>query len=82
MRTAKTDLDDVLKDRLTNLKADRGRARCPRSDEIPAGSGDPHQSGLDRKLRVHNARKPDDGIDAVRKAYLRSLIDVIEVDDA
>jgi hypothetical protein len=53
--------------------------RCGR---VPAGSGDPHRSGLDRKLRAHDARKPDDGIDAIPKAYLRSLIDVIEVGDA
>ena len=61
-----TDLDDVLKERLDRLKADRDRARSrPRCDKIPAWGGDPDRPSADRKLWAHDARKPDHGIDAV-----------------
>jgi site-specific DNA recombinase len=78
-----TDLDEVLKDRLNTLKADRDRAQAAleRAKELSPLS----QIRIDpvvierfgRMMREHFST----GSVPFRKAYLRALIDVIEVDD-
>ena len=77
-----TDIDDVLKDRLDTLKADRDRARAAlertRSHEAPTIQIDPALiEHFGRAMR----EKFTTGSVPFRKAYLQSLIDVIEVDD-
>ncbi len=77
-----TDVDDVLKDRLQNLKADRDRAKAA-LDRAKSHGGVPIQidpalaERFGRTMRENFQR----GSVPFRKAYLRSLIDVIEVDD-
>jgi site-specific DNA recombinase len=78
-----TDLDDVLKDRLHQLKSDRDRAM---------GALDAAKSRQGAAIRIDPAlidnfgrtmrENLTDGSIPFRKAYLRSLVDVIEVDDA
>ena len=78
-----TDLDDVLKERLDRLKADRDRAKA---------ALDPTKSQHGAAIRIDPAliesfgrtmrENLTTGSTPFRKAYLRSLIDVIEVDDA
>jgi site-specific DNA recombinase len=78
-----TDLDDVLKDRLNQLKADRDRARAA-LDSTKSRQGteiriDPALiESFGRTMRENLTT----GSTPFRKAYLRSLIDIIEVDDA
>jgi site-specific DNA recombinase len=77
-----TDLDDVLKDRLHQLKSDRDRAK---------GALDAAKSRQGAAIRIDPAlidnfgrtmrENLTDGSIPFRKAYLRSLVDVIEVDD-
>jgi site-specific DNA recombinase len=77
-----TDLDDVLKDRLNQLKADRDRARAA-LDSTKSRQGaeiriDPALiESFGRTMRENLTT----GLTPFRKAYLRSLIDIIEVDD-
>ena len=77
-----TDIDDVLKDRLDTLKADRDRARAAlertRSHEAPTIQIDP---ALIERFGRAMREKFTTGSVPFRKAYLQSLIDVIEVDD-
>jgi site-specific DNA recombinase len=78
-----TDLDDVLKERLDRLKADRDRAKAA-LDSIKSQHGatiriDPALIESFGRTMRENLRT---GSMPFRKAYLRSLIDVIEVDDA
>lgn len=77
-----TDLDDVLKDRLDSLKAGRGRAQAAletaKSTVAPAIRIDP--ACIERFGRIMR-EKFTTGSVPFRKAYLQSLIDVIEVDD-
>jgi site-specific DNA recombinase len=77
-----TDLDDVLKDRLNSLKADRDRAKAAleaaRSHLAPTIHIDP---GLIERFGRNMREKFTAGSIPFRKAYLQSLIDVIEVDD-
>jgi len=77
-----TDIDDVLKDRLNTLKADRDRARAAlertRSHEAPSIQIDP---ALIERFGRAMREKFTTGSVPFRKAYLQSLIDVIEVDD-
>jgi site-specific DNA recombinase len=77
-----TDLDDVLKDRLNSLKADRDRAKAAleaaRSQLAPTIHIDP---GLIERFGRNMREKFTGGSIPFRKAYLQSLIDVIEVDD-
>jgi site-specific DNA recombinase len=78
-----TDLDEVLKERLDRLKADRDRARA---------ALEAIKSRLGAEIRIDPAlieafgramrENLTTGSTPFRKAYLRSLIDVIEVDDA
>jgi site-specific DNA recombinase len=77
-----TDLDDVLRDRLNDLKADRDRARAAfeaaRVQIAPAIRIDPaliERFGRGMREKFSNGSVP------FRKAYLQSLIDLIEVDD-
>jgi site-specific DNA recombinase len=79
-----TDLDDVLKDRLNTLKAERARMRAAleraRSHlgdgAIAIGPGLIERFG--RAMREHLTT----GSVPFRKAYLQSIIDVVEVDDS
>jgi site-specific DNA recombinase len=78
-----TDLDDVLKERLDRLKADRDRAKAAldatKSQHGAAIQIDPALiESFGRTMRENLTT----GSTPFRKAYLRSLIDVIEVDDA
>ena len=77
-----TDLDDVLKDRITNLKADRDRAKAAldaAKDQIaPAIRIDP---ALIERFGRSMREKFTAGSVPFRKAYLQSLIDAVEVDD-
>jgi site-specific DNA recombinase len=76
-----TDLDDVLKTRLTDIKADRDRARSA-LDRIKERSS---AASIDRvKIERFGALMRENittGDIPFRKAYLRWLIDAVEVDD-
>jgi site-specific DNA recombinase len=77
-----TDLDDVLKQRIDRLKADRDRAKAAldvtKSQHGAAIRIDPALiESFGRAMRENLTT----GSTPFRKAYLRSLIDVIEVDD-
>jgi site-specific DNA recombinase len=78
-----TDLDEVLKDRLNTLKSERDRASAA-LDRARPNTGSPIQ--IDPALIEHFGRTMREnfttGSVPFRKAYLQSLIDVIEVDDA
>src|SRR5258708_4523360 len=77
-----TDLDDVLKERLKKLKGDRDRSKAA-LDATKSRHGaeiriDPALiESFGRTMRQNLTT----GSTPFRKAYLRSLIDVIEVDD-
>ena len=77
-----TDLDDVLKDRLNCLKADRDRAKAAleatKAQIAPAIRIDP---ALIERFGRNLREKFTAGSTPFRKAYLQSLIDVVEVDD-
>ncbi len=77
-----TDLDEVLKDRLNNLKADRDRAKAAleatKSQIAPAIRIDP---ALIERFGRTMREKFTTGSVPFRKTYLQSLIDVVEVDD-
>jgi DNA invertase Pin-like site-specific DNA recombinase len=77
-----TDVDEVLKDRLNTLKADRERAKAAleRAKEHSASQIriDP---GLIERFGRTMRESFSTGSVPYRKAYLRSLIDVIEIDD-
>jgi site-specific DNA recombinase len=77
-----TDIDDVLKDRLNCLKADHDRAKAAlealKAQIAPAIHIDPaFIERFGRSMR----EKFTAGSVPFRKAYLQSLIDVVEVDD-
>ena len=77
-----TDVDEVLKDRLNTLKADRDRAKAAleRAKQHSASQIqiDP---GLIERFGRTMRESFSTGSVPFRKAYLRSLIDVIEIDD-
>lgn len=77
-----TDLDDVLKDRLNTLKAERdgAMAALERAKEqvAPDIKIDP---GLIERFGRTMQENFSSGSIPFRKAYLRALVDVIEVDD-
>jgi hypothetical protein len=77
-----TDVDDVLEDRLNRLKADRDRAKAAlgvaKSQASPAIRIDP---ALIERFGRTMREKFTTGSVPFRKAYLQSLIEVIEVDD-
>ena len=77
-----TDLDDVLRDRLNSLKADRDRAKAAletaKSHIAPQIRIDPaliERFGRDIREKFTTGSVP------FRKAYLQSLIEFVEVDD-
>ena len=76
------DVDELLKERLTTLKADRDQAKAA-LERAREQSASPIQ--IDPALIERFGRTLCDNFTAgsvpFRKAYLRSLIDVIEVDD-
>jgi hypothetical protein len=78
-----TEMDDVLKDRLNTLKADRDRAKAAL---IRAKSHSSEAIRIDPALLEQFGRSMRENLTSgsipFRKAYLQSLIDVIEVDDA
>jgi site-specific DNA recombinase len=77
-----TDLDEVLEDRLTTLKADRDRAKAALER---AKGHSASQIQIDPALIERFGRSMRENFSTgsvpFRKAYLQSLIDVIEVDD-
>jgi site-specific DNA recombinase len=77
-----TDLDEVLKDRLNTLKADRDRAKAALER---AKGHSASQIQIDPALIERFGRSMHENFSTgsvpFRKAYLQSLIDVIEVDD-
>ncbi|HEX2337634.1 MAG TPA: recombinase family protein, partial [Hyphomicrobiaceae bacterium] len=77
-----TDLDDVLRDRLNSLKADHDRSKAAleaaKSHIAPAIRIDP---ALIERFGRSMREKFTTGSLPFRKAYLQSLIDVVEVDD-
>jgi len=77
-----TDLDEVLKDRLTTLKADRDRAKAALER---AKGHSASQIQIDPALIERFGRSVRENFSTgsvpFRKAYLQSLIGVIEVDD-
>ncbi len=77
-----TEMDDVLKDRLNTLKADRDRAKAALEH---AKSHSLQAIRIDPALLKQFSRSMRDNLTSgsipFRKAYLQSLIDVIEVDD-
>jgi len=77
-----TDLDEVLKERLNTLKADRDRAKAAleRAEEH-SGSQTQIDPALIERFGRTIRENFSSGSVPFRKAYLRSLIDVIEVDD-
>jgi site-specific DNA recombinase len=78
-----TDLDDVLKDRLADLKAVRDRANAALeragSHVAPSMQIDPVLIEEFGRLMRHNLTN---GLIPFRKAYLRAIIDLVEVDDS
>jgi site-specific DNA recombinase len=77
-----TDLDEVLKDRLNTLKADRDRAKAA-LERAKGHSASPIQIDPALIERFGRSMRENFSTGSVpfRKAYLQSLIDVIEVDD-
>jgi len=77
-----TDVDEVLKDRLNTLKADRDRAKAAleRAKEHSASQIQIDPGLIERFGRTMRANFSTGSI-PFRKAYLWSLIDVIEIDD-
>jgi site-specific DNA recombinase len=77
-----TDLDEVLQDRLHTLKADRDRAKAAleRAKEYSVSHIRIDPALIERFGRTI-CESLSTGSVPFRKAYLRSLIDVIEVDD-
>ena len=78
-----TDLDEVLKDRLNTLKADRDRAQAAleRAKELSTFPIDIDPALVERFGRMMREHFTT-GSAPFRKAYMRSLVDVIEVDDS
>ena len=77
-----TDLDEVLKDRLNTLKADRDRAKAAleRAKEHSVSHIQIDPALIERFGRTMRENFSTGSV-PFRKAYLRSLIDVVEVDD-
>jgi site-specific DNA recombinase len=78
-----TDLDDLLKERLDRLKADRDRGRAAlEATKTRQGADIRIDPALIESFGRTMRENLTTGSAPFRKAYLRSLIDVIEVDDA
>jgi DNA invertase Pin-like site-specific DNA recombinase len=77
-----TDLDDVLKDRLNNLKAERDRAKAAlEAAKYQIAPGIRIDPALIERFGRSMREKFTTGSVPFRKAYLQSLIDTVEVDD-
>ena len=77
-----TDIDDVLKDRLNKLKADRERAGAAlERTRSHASPGIKIDSALIERFSRTMRENFSTGSVPFRKAYLQSIIDVVEVDD-
>jgi site-specific DNA recombinase len=77
-----TDLDDVLKDRLNNLKAERDRAMAAlEAAKYQIAPGIRIDPALIERFGRSMREKFTIGPVPFRKAYLQSLIDTVEVDD-
>ncbi len=78
-----TDLDDILKERLSSLKAERDRATAALEAAQSRHKSDIRIDPVLIESFGRTMRKDKTtGSTPFRKAYLRALIDVIEVDDA
>jgi site-specific DNA recombinase len=78
-----TDLDDVLRERLNKLKGDRDRARAALDATKSRQGAEIHiDPALIERFGRTMRENLTTGSTPFRKAYLRSLVDVIEVDDA
>src|SRR5262249_2427426 len=77
-----TDLDEVLKDRLNTLKGGRDREQAPfeRPEELLAFRIQIDPALIERFGRIMREHFTTGSV-PFRKAYMQSLIDVIEVDD-
>jgi site-specific DNA recombinase len=77
-----TDVDDVLKARLNALKLDRDRAKAAleRAKEHSASQIYIDPAAIERFGRTLRENFSSGSV-PFRKAYLRSIIDVIEIDD-
>ncbi len=77
-----TDVDEVLKDRLNTLKTDRDRAKAAleRAKQHSASQIQIDPALIERFGRTMRENFSTGSV-PFRKAYLRSLIDVIEIDD-
>jgi hypothetical protein len=79
----KTDLDEILKDRRNTLKVERDRTNAALDRARPyAGSPIQNDPALIEQFGRTMRENFSTGSVPFRKAYLQSLIDVIEVDDA
>ncbi len=77
-----TDLDDVLQDRLNNLKAERDRAKAAlEAAKYQIAPGIRIDPALIERFGHSMREKFTIGSVPFRKAYLQSLIDTVEVDD-
>jgi len=77
-----TDLDDVLRDRLVALKAQRDRAKAAleRAKEHSASQFQINPALIERFGRIMRENFSTSSV-PFRKAYLQSFIDTIEIDD-
>ena len=76
-----TDLDDILKERITSLKLDRDRAKTALErirHRLPANKLDPEV--IERFGRAMRQNITTGGI-PFRKAYIQAVVDRVEVDD-
>ncbi|TMK00398.1 MAG: recombinase family protein [Alphaproteobacteria bacterium] len=77
-----TDLDDVLQDRLNNLKAERDRAKAAlEAAKYQIAPGIRIDPALIERFGHSMREKFTIGSVPFRKAYLQSLIDTVELDD-
>ena len=77
-----TDLDDVLQDRLNNLKAERDRAKAAlEAAKYQIAPGIRIDPALIERFGRSMREKFTIGSVPFRKAYLQSLIDTVELDD-
>jgi site-specific DNA recombinase len=75
-----TDLDEVLKDRLNTLKAERDQAHAALNQGAPVAPDSDRSRLIERFGRMMQEQFTSGSV-PFRKAYLQSLITAIEVDD-
>ena len=77
-----TDLDDVLTDRLNSLKAGRDRAKAAfEAAKVQIGPAIRIDPAIIERFGRGMRGKFTSGSVPFRKAYLQSLVDLVEVDD-